>query len=562
MAVFPAEMMASRGVNESSLMVPTIIITGASGFIGRHLLDDLKKEFRIFGIARRSQRECGAPVHPNIAWMRVDIGDYQALTRAFREIQTAGGARFLIHLAAYYDFTGAKSPEYQRTNIDGTRYLLELAEPLRLQRLIFASSVAACAFPEPGKVITEATPPDGDHIYAWSKRMGESMVRDFSDRIPSSIVRFGAVYSDWCEYPPLYMFLNTWLGRSWRSRIIAGSGNSAIPYIHIRDIVRFLRQLIISQASLRQWEILIASTPASTTHARLFELASRYWFGDSRKPILLSPILAALGLYAMNLGGALIRKRPFERPWMRRYIDKQLNIDPSKTYDLLRWQPNPGLYLERRLPFLIERIKSEPFEWHARNMAIIRRITDRPDLFLYNKMREAEQELSPSLARSIQDITNRSKYPNFGVMDLEELLWLIKLLLQLMLTSIQSNNRLLLLHYVQIAAPGRFQAGYSVEELLHLFEDMHSQIIGMFRAMDIMATYSRPIHDNVTLPILMAKDEILQQFEDYQRRGPIVPDTEPEQPSVKALSARELLEQTVWSCLVQRKPPGPLKEDR
>ena len=99
----------------------TLVLTGASGFVGRHLLEDLKNDYRIFAIARRSQHDCGAPMHPNIAWMRVDIGDREALARTFREIASAGGAETLIHLAAYYDFTGEDHPEYRRTNVEGTR---------------------------------------------------------------------------------------------------------------------------------------------------------------------------------------------------------------------------------------------------------------------------------------------------------------------------------------------------------------------------------------------------------------------------------------------------------
>ena len=106
---------------------PALIVTGASGFVGRHLLEDLKDEYRIFAIARRSQRECGAPVHPNIAWMQVDIGDIDDLARTFREIASAGGARVLLHLAAYYDYAGEHRPEYRRTNVEGTKNVLELA---------------------------------------------------------------------------------------------------------------------------------------------------------------------------------------------------------------------------------------------------------------------------------------------------------------------------------------------------------------------------------------------------------------------------------------------------
>jgi NADP-dependent 3-hydroxy acid dehydrogenase YdfG len=62
--------------------IPTVIITGASGFVGRNLLDDLKNDHRIFAIARRSQEECNAPIHPNIAWIRADISEPAHMSRA------------------------------------------------------------------------------------------------------------------------------------------------------------------------------------------------------------------------------------------------------------------------------------------------------------------------------------------------------------------------------------------------------------------------------------------------------------------------------------------------
>ena len=61
------------------MALPTLVLTGASGFVGRHLLESLAAEYRIFGIARRSQIRCGAPVHPNITWFQVDIGERLSL---------------------------------------------------------------------------------------------------------------------------------------------------------------------------------------------------------------------------------------------------------------------------------------------------------------------------------------------------------------------------------------------------------------------------------------------------------------------------------------------------
>ena len=136
-------------------MLTSVVVTGASGFVGRNLLDDLKNEYRIFAIARKSQSECNAPVHPNIAWIRADISNEESISKAFREIKTAGGADYLFHLAAFYEFGGADCPEYKTTNVDGTRTLLELVIDMKLKLFIFSSSIAACKFPAKGKSLNE-----------------------------------------------------------------------------------------------------------------------------------------------------------------------------------------------------------------------------------------------------------------------------------------------------------------------------------------------------------------------------------------------------------------------
>ena len=82
------------------MSLPCVVVTGASGFVGRHLLDALKEDYRIVGLARRSQARSGAPVHPNITWHQADIGDRTAIEPIFDGIRRDGGADILIHLAA------------------------------------------------------------------------------------------------------------------------------------------------------------------------------------------------------------------------------------------------------------------------------------------------------------------------------------------------------------------------------------------------------------------------------------------------------------------------------
>src|SRR3990172_8017809 len=103
------------------MSLPRLLVTGASGFVGRHLLEVLKQDYLIYGLARRSQAASGAPVHPNISWFQVDIADAVGLGAVFQAILDQGGADFVVHLAAHYDFTGEDHDEYWSTNVNGLR---------------------------------------------------------------------------------------------------------------------------------------------------------------------------------------------------------------------------------------------------------------------------------------------------------------------------------------------------------------------------------------------------------------------------------------------------------
>lgn len=50
-----------------------IIVTGASGFIGRNIIEYLCEDYYIFALARRTQQEVGAVAHENVEWIIIFI---------------------------------------------------------------------------------------------------------------------------------------------------------------------------------------------------------------------------------------------------------------------------------------------------------------------------------------------------------------------------------------------------------------------------------------------------------------------------------------------------------
>ena len=161
--------------------LPGLILTGASGFVGRNFIKAAAGSYRLFCIARRSMEEAGVQPETNLRWTQVDIADREALRDFTQRVQDHGGADYVVSLAGYYDFTNQYNPEYTRTNIHGTRNMLEVARDLGVKRFIFASSQAACPF---DGVVTEETQPDADIPYARSKRAGEELVRAYSQYFP------------------------------------------------------------------------------------------------------------------------------------------------------------------------------------------------------------------------------------------------------------------------------------------------------------------------------------------------------------------------------------------
>ena len=93
--------------------LPSIVVTGASGFIGRHFVIAVSEKFRLFCIARRGQKEVGIPYHANIHWLQVDITNRKNLLNVCNYIKDKGGADYVLHLAGYYDFTLKENPAYE-----------------------------------------------------------------------------------------------------------------------------------------------------------------------------------------------------------------------------------------------------------------------------------------------------------------------------------------------------------------------------------------------------------------------------------------------------------------
>lgn len=496
-----------------------IIITGASGFIGRNIIEYLCEDYYIYALARRTQHEVGAVVHENIEWILVDIAHESSLAETFKNIKKKGGVEFVVHLAAYYDFDNVPHPEFERTNVIGTSLLLEYCKTLNIRRFVFASSIAACNFPSPGEAVSEKSSLDAEFPYAITKRKGEQLLKAYSESFPCTSIRFAAVYSDWCEYGPLYMLLKTWFSSSWKSRIIGGKGESAIPYVHVNCVARMISVILEKSEQLPRFDIYIAGPDRSTSHHELFNKATRLYFGKIIPPVFMSKWIVAIGVYSFDFLGRLIGKRPFERPWMLKYIDLKLNTETSYTRKTLGWEPGPRYHIDRRLLFLIENLKSFPDRWHRKNTAALAKPDlERPNLILAEMMQNMQEDITHRILERLLSPDHKDLFKHYqDLHDPTKVKWYIEALYNLIIVSVRHGDRYQLINYARSLAKMRSKEGFEVAEVCRTLILAEKHISSALLESSETAGMGMLIHDWITLSIQLVVDEVEASFEKIAR---------------------------------------------
>jgi nucleoside-diphosphate-sugar epimerase len=160
------------------------LVTGGTGFVGRHLIDALLRRGDEVTALVRSPTKAKALESMAVRLVRGDLDDSAALAEATR------GQDIVYHVAGLV--AARNEDEFLRVNRDGTRRLLEAAAANSSARFILVSSMAAGGPSEAGRPLIGTEPPRPVTAYGRSKLAGEEIVQ--SGPLPWCILRPPAVY--------------------------------------------------------------------------------------------------------------------------------------------------------------------------------------------------------------------------------------------------------------------------------------------------------------------------------------------------------------------------------
>lgn len=171
------------------LLNQRVLVTGANGFVGRHLLvEAARRGVAVHGVVRRAGTVLPFGATPVVI---PQLGAAAELDRACQ------GCTAVVHLAARVHVMHDEAPdslaEFRRVNVGGTRAVLDAAARARANRFLYVSSVKVNG---DGRLepYRETDLPRPEDPYGVSKSEAEDLVRSYDRHIETVILRSPLLY--------------------------------------------------------------------------------------------------------------------------------------------------------------------------------------------------------------------------------------------------------------------------------------------------------------------------------------------------------------------------------
>jgi nucleoside-diphosphate-sugar epimerase len=197
------------------------LVTGATGFVGSHLTEALRRRGDDVTALARSASKAAALAPLGVRVVAGDLHDGAALQRAVE------GQDVVYHVAGVV--AARSEADFLAANRDGTRNLAEAAERAGVGRLVFVSSMAAAGPTIKGRPLRGDEPPHPVTQYGRSKLAAEGVVT--GSRLAWTIIRPPMVYGP-RDQEVLKVFRLARLGLA----PVLGDGTQELSAVHGADL--------------------------------------------------------------------------------------------------------------------------------------------------------------------------------------------------------------------------------------------------------------------------------------------------------------------------------------
>jgi nucleoside-diphosphate-sugar epimerase len=346
---------------------PLVVITGAAGDIGSALADALGHDHTVVGLDQPGKKAA-------VPLFEADLSSRESLQRALDALRERHGARIasVIHLAAYFDFTGEDHPLYDKVNVSGTRLLLEALQAFDVEQFVYSGTMLVHAPGAPGERIDESRPVEPKWAYPRSKAAAEQAIRQAHGKIPFVLLHLAGVYDAMRCVPTLANQIARIYERDLQAHLYAGDPDAGQSLVHKEDMVDAFRRAVQRRAELPPDAVILVGEPDALGYDALQDAIGRLVHGDAGWTTLAVPApLAKAGAFVQQAAEPLVPdaldrgEKPFVRPFMIEMASDHYALDITRARRWLGWEPRHRIAAE--LPRMIEALKRDPLAWYRAN---------------------------------------------------------------------------------------------------------------------------------------------------------------------------------------------------
>ncbi|HXI16454.1 MAG TPA: NAD(P)-dependent oxidoreductase [Chloroflexota bacterium] len=340
-----------------------IIVTGANGRIGDAVMRRFAGRFSdVVGFDRKAP----TPPPPHCTYVPVEITSDESVREGLTVIREHHGAHVasVIHLAAYYSFSGEPSPKYDQITVGGTRRLLRVLREagMRVEQFIFSSTMLVHPPAEPGQFIAEDWPLEATWAYPESKIKTEEVIREERGDVPAVLLRIAGVYDDECHSVPLAHQIQRIYERQLTSHLYSGDTSHGQSFLHMDDLIDAIVLAVERRAQLPPELPLLIGEPDVLSYDELQHTLGRLIHDERWETREVPGPLAKVGAWLQD---ALPGPEPFIKPWMVDRASDHYALDIARARTLLGWEPKRSL--RATLPKMVATLKVDPLSWYREN---------------------------------------------------------------------------------------------------------------------------------------------------------------------------------------------------
>jgi nucleoside-diphosphate-sugar epimerase len=223
----------------------TVAVTGATGFLGRYIVDVLfARGARVVGVVRNPERVPSLAAR-GVEFRRADLADRAALARGF------AGVDALVSNAALFSLRNLNWDEHQRSNVAGTRNVFEAASDAGVRRIVHVSSVAVYGtwpgrFNEDSPQLGEGSRRTPVSAYPISKAVSEQLAWRLAAELGQALtcVRPCSIYG---AFAPNFTAVFRWLA-GWPVTVMPAFTH--VPLVYAGDVAEGIARALERPVSI------------------------------------------------------------------------------------------------------------------------------------------------------------------------------------------------------------------------------------------------------------------------------------------------------------------------